>query len=438
MTKNKKHPLIEIIKNKKNGIPKGIFSICSSNEYVIEASMMFLKEKKSGILIESTCNQVNQFGGYTGMRPRDFVNFIISIAERVKFPREKIILGGDHLGPNPWKTEKSIDAMEKACFMVKEYALAGYSKIHLDASMSLADDLKKKSEILNPELIALRAAKLCQEVEKNYSNNLLGSSLLPVYIVGTEVPSPGGTKDDMMVRELTVPDNLRKTIELNKNAFYALNLKSAWERVIAVVVNLGIEFNNYNVIKYDAKKAQKIIEVMKEYPALTIEAHSTDYQSREAISDMVNDGVGILKVGPALTFAFREAVFSLCHIEKELYSNKMHLQSNLIENMEKEMNKNPKYWMDYYIGNEKEKEFERKYSFLDRSRYYWNVPTIRESITKLLENMNKEKIPLALISQFMPIQYCKIREGVLKNNPKALIFDHIYRIIENYYFETWN
>jgi tagatose-1,6-bisphosphate aldolase non-catalytic subunit AgaZ/GatZ len=35
------------------------------------------------VLIEATCNQVNQDGGYTGMTPADFRRFVEDIAARV-------------------------------------------------------------------------------------------------------------------------------------------------------------------------------------------------------------------------------------------------------------------------------------------------------------------------------------------------------------------
>ena len=430
---NYKHPLHNIIKSQKNGIPKGIYSICSSNEYVIEVAMEYALQKKINILIESTCNQVNQLGGYTGMKPLDFVNFIFSIADRVKFPKNKIILGGDHLGPNPWKKENSWNAMKKACSMVKEYALAGYFKIHLDASMGMVDDSEGKCGTLNPEIIAQREARLCLEVEKVYKNTFNSDSILPVYVIGTEVPAPGGTKEARKNNEISSPFNLKRTIELSKKAFYDLNLKSAWERVIAVVVNLGIEFNSKEVFEYNRNNVQDLFRIIKQFPSLIIEAHSTDYQSESALRDMVEDGVAILKVGPALTFAFREALFALCYIEKELFSNKPEIQSNLIEVLEETMLENPKYWLDYYKGNEEEKRFARKYSLLDRSRYYWNVSEIKKAIEILFKNLNKKRIPLTLISQFMPIQYQRIKEGVIKNNPKELISDNIVRVLDRYY-----
>ena len=430
---NYKHPLHNIIKSQKNGIPKGIYSICSSNEYVIEVAMEYALQKKINILIESTCNQVNQLGGYTGMKPLDFVNFIFSIADRVKFPKNKIILGGDHLGPNPWKKENSGNAMKKACSMVKEYALAGYFKIHLDASMGMVDDSEGKCGTLNPEIIAQREARLCLEVEKVYKNTFNSDSILPVYVIGTEVPAPGGTKEARKNNEISSPFNLKRTIELSKKAFYDLNLKSAWERVIAVVVNLGIEFNNKEVFEYNRNNVQKLFRIIKQYPSLSIEAHSTDYQSGSALRNMVEDGVVILKVGPALTFAFREALFALCYIEKELFSNKPEIQSNLIEVLEEMMLENPKYWLDYYKGNKEEKRLARKYSLLDRSRYYWNVSEIKKAIKILFKNLNKKRVPLTLISQFMPIQYQRIKEEVIKNNPKELISDNIVRVLDRYY-----
>jgi D-tagatose-1,6-bisphosphate aldolase subunit GatZ/KbaZ len=354
-----KHTLNSIIKSQKDGIPKGIYSICSSNECVIEVAMEYALQKEINILIESTCNQVNQLGGYTGMKPLDFVNFIFSIADRVKFPKNKIILGGDHLGPNPWKKENSWNAMKKACSMVKEYALAGYFKIHLDASMGMVDDSEGKCGTLNPETIAQREARLCLEVEKVYKNTFNSDSILPVYVIGTEVPAPGGTKEARKNNEISSPFNLKQTIELSKKAFYDLNLKSAWERVIAVVVNLGIEYNNKEVVEYNRNNVQDLFRIIKQFPSLIIEAHSTDYQSGSALRDMVEDGVAILKVGPALTFAFREALFALCYIEKELFSNKPEIQSNLIEVLEEMMLENPKYWLDYYEGNEEEKRLAR-------------------------------------------------------------------------------
>src|SRR5690606_36447469 len=130
----------DIISRHKAGERLGICSVCSAHPLVIEAALRFDLHTQEKVLIEATSNQVNQYGGYTGMKPADFRDFVVNIAAGVCFPRERIILGGDHLGPNCWQNENAADAMEKSVELIKTYVAAGFSKIHLDASMSCADD----------------------------------------------------------------------------------------------------------------------------------------------------------------------------------------------------------------------------------------------------------------------------------------------------------
>ena len=74
---------------------RGIASICSAHPLVIEAALRRCKAEDAPVLIEATCNQVNQEGCYTGMTPADFRRFVEEIAARVRFPLERVILGGD-------------------------------------------------------------------------------------------------------------------------------------------------------------------------------------------------------------------------------------------------------------------------------------------------------------------------------------------------------
>ncbi len=427
------HPLINIIKDQKRGLPRGICSVCSAHEYVLEVVLQYALAKNQDVLIEATCNQVNQFGGYSGMRPLDFARLVFSLAHKVRFPLDRIFLGGDHLGPNPWRGEKSTEAMEKACALVREYALAGFSKFHLDTSMPLRDDATGKIEQLTPEIIVQRQIRLGQEVEKVYANNPVLNSMPPVYVIGTEVPAPGGKKAEVENEEISNALTLQRDINLSKEAFYAHNLQNAWERVIAVVVNIGIGFNNEQVFNYQRNKVQKIFQIIKNYPNLTIEAHSTDYQPANLLKQMVIDGVAILKVGPALTFAFREALFALAHIEKELFYTKPYQQSNLIEIIEEKMLEDSQYWQEYYQGAEQETRLKIKYSLLDRVRYYWNVLEIKKAVNLLIENLHQKKIPLTLLSQFMPLQYQRVKEGLIENTPRELINDSITRVLDHYY-----
>src|SRR5437879_3575894 len=119
-----------IVKAQKHGRPLGIYSICSANRFVLEAGMLQAKADGAVVCIESTSNQVNQFGGYMGMNPAEFVCFVESVAEDTEFAPNQIILGGDHLGPHVWQNESAQTAMAKARELVRNCVLAGYTKIH--------------------------------------------------------------------------------------------------------------------------------------------------------------------------------------------------------------------------------------------------------------------------------------------------------------------
>ena len=162
----KDHPLKKIIESRKMGIPKGIYSACSANEYVIEAAMERAMKDNDYVLIEATANQVNQYGGYTGMKPADFRKFVFFVAEKVSFPKDRIILGGDHLGPLTWQSENAASAMEKSKILLREYILAGFTKIHIDTSMRLGDD--DKTQPLHTSVIAERGAELCAVAEEAF------------------------------------------------------------------------------------------------------------------------------------------------------------------------------------------------------------------------------------------------------------------------------
>ena len=88
-----------ILEERKKGHSLGIPSYCTANKQVIKSILLHAKETKHTVLLEATSNQVNQFGGYTGMKPIDYKNYVYSLAEEIGCPKEYIILGGDHLGP---------------------------------------------------------------------------------------------------------------------------------------------------------------------------------------------------------------------------------------------------------------------------------------------------------------------------------------------------
>lgn len=435
------HPMKDIVKRYKSGENVGIFSVCCSNQYVIEAAMQKLLNKNIPLLVEATANQVDQFGGYTGMKPKEYVKYIYSIADKVGFPKERIILGGDHLGPLTWRTINPREAMENAKNLIREYVLAGFSKIHIDTSMPLNGDFE--NEIFDDSLIANRASVLCKVAEEAYLElkEKNDEAMHPVYIIGSEVPIPGGAQveEEEAGPKVTSVEGFKNTVETFKKAFESFGVGDAWQYVIGVVVQPGVEFSSDYVWEYNREEAKDLIDELKNYPQLIFEAHSTDYQTPRALKEMVEDGFIILKVGPALTFGFREGIFALNHIENELlkYDENVEL-SNFIEVLDFSMIKNPKDCVHHYSGTGEKIKLERKYSLSDRARYYMPKDEVNFALEKLMNNLEGIEIPMTIISQFMHEQYKKVREGVLKPIAKELLKDRIGEYLDDYVYAVEN
>jgi len=428
------HPLIKLVRDQKNGIMRGIVSLCSANRFVLQAAMKRARGNEEYVLIEATANQVNQFGGYTGMKPADFVSFVHTIAEEQGFNKGRLILGGDHLGPLTWSRLSEKEAMDNASELIRGYVLAGFTKIHIDTSMKLADDAADKR--LSDEVIAQRGALLCKVAEETYFDlkKELPDAAPLVYVIGSEVPVPGGAHHNDEGISVTSSENFKNTIDAFEKSYNDFGLREAFERVIAVVVQPGVEFSDSMIMEYDRAKASKLIDALKDYRSIVFEGHSTDYQTQENLRYMVEDGIAILKVGPALTFALREALFSLELIEHELSNIYRFTPSDFINTLEKEMVDNTSFWIKHYHGSEQDKEFKRKYSYSDRCRYYLPVKAVDDSVHRLLDNLSKTEIPMQLISQYMPIQYEKVQAGRITSSPEELLMDRVIDCVDQYAF----
>lgn len=434
----RQNPLKKIVELQKQGKKVGIYSVCSANGYVIEAALKRGMSDGSCVLIESTANQCDQNGGYTGMKPADFKEFVLDIAEKNGFDKEKIFLGGDHLGPLTFACKDEPEAMADAEELIRHYVGAGFTKIHIDTSMKLNSD--DPDVRLSDEIIAGRGARLAQVAEEAYKKLLERDpdAIPPVYIIGSEVPIPGGAVggEDNGV-QVTKVEDFKNTVKTFEKAFQAAGLDDeVWNRVTAVVVQPGVEEKDSGCTEYDREKAKELTASIKDFPTLIFEGHSTDYQTKIKLRELIEDGVGILKVGPGLTFAMREAMFALENIEKELLYGTDTEPSRFAETLDAAMLKDDKYWKKHYQGTELEIRLKRKYSFSDRCRYYMPVPEVEKASERLISNLRATGVPLNLLSQFMPIQYTKVREGLLENDPVALIEDRITNTIDEYLYAT--
>ncbi|MDM9624928.1 D-tagatose-bisphosphate aldolase, class II, non-catalytic subunit [Rhizobium sp. S152] len=423
---NRRSAFSKLFGTRQRALPRGITSVCSAHPLVIEAALRRARAEDAVVLIEATCNQVNQEGGYTGMTPAMFRQFIEQIASVVGFPLESIIFGGDHLGPNPWKKLGADEAMMRAEAMVAAYVEAGFGKLHLDTSMGCAGE----PVALDDELTAERAARLAKVAEDTADR--VGQRP-PVYIIGTEVPPPGGATHAIEELEVTAPDAALKTLDVHASAFEKAGVGSAMERVVGIVVQPGVEFGNANVVLYKPDRAQGLASTLSRMPGLLFEAHSTDYQTVRELSALVDDGFAILKVGPGLTFALREALYGLDAIRSTLYGG----SDSLHAEMEAIMLTQPQHWAGHYTGSADELRVQRHFSYSDRVRYYWPDKQAASAVDALIARL-PDRIPETLTSQYLTRVYPEVVAGRVAPRARDLCLAAIDAALAPYSAATAN
>ncbi len=415
--------LLELVRRNRGGEAAGIYSVCSAHPLALRAALEHARSTGGLALIEATSNQVNQEGGYTGLRPAQFRDLVWGLADAAGLPRERVLLGGDHLGPNTWQALPAQQALGRAGVMVGEYVRAGYRKIHLDCSMTCAGD----PPALSDEIVAERTASLCSQAEEAWRQS---GGEPPVYVVGTEVPVPGGAQEDLRELAVTEPRAALATVAAHRSAFEARGLQEVWNRVIGLVVQPGVEFDHDRVIDYRPEKARHLSGCVDDLPGLVFEAHSTDYQTGEALRALVRDHFAILKVGPAVTFALREAVWALDCIEQEWIgeSRSANVRATILEVMRRD----PRHWRKYYHGAGHTLDLQLQYSLSDRIRYYWPDPAVVAALERLRASFENATPPLALLSQHLPAAHAAVRAGTLPARMTELVIHHIRQVLSHY------
>jgi len=415
--------LLDLVRRHRVGERIGISSVCSAHPLVLAAALQHARALDGHALIEATSNQVNQDGGYTGWRPAAFRDLVWAMADGIGLPRERVLLGGDHLGPNCWQGQPAHSALERAATLVREYVTAGFRKIHLDCSMSCSDDPRALAD----DVIAERTATLCADAEQAWRR---AGGDAPVYVIGSEVPSPGGAQHALESLAVTAPQDVRTTIAAHRTAFLARGLEAAWERVIGLVVQPGVEFDQDGVIDYVPENARLLSGCLAKEPHLVFEAHSTDYQRQEALAALVRDHFAILKVGPALTFALREAVWALDRIEREWLGEER--SSRVRETLLSAMHADPRHWIKYYHGEGRALGLQLEYSLSDRIRYYWHVPAVAHAMARLAAAFNAGTPPPTLLRQYLPSAYEVLRRGLTQTSLQSLVIQHIREVLTQY------
>jgi len=376
--------LHHIVEQNRAGEARALVSVCSAHPDVLRASLNWAERGDRPVVIETTSNQVNQDGGYTGTTPAQFASTIWQVAEKLGVDRERIILGGDHLGPQAWRSLAAQEAMEKSRTLVQHYVEAGYEKIHLDCSQGCRDD----AEPLTDAIVAQRSADLAQVCEAHSQGERL------VYVIGTEVPIPGGADagaDEPEDIAPTTPEAAKATLDAHEAAFEAAGLGAIKDRIVGLVVQPGVEFAPMNVHRLPMQDDPGLKAVALAWPNLCLEAHSTDYQHPDAFARLAELGFAFQKVGPALTFALRTALYAL-----DTALGYLGRGVGLFDTMERVMLSQPSHWQGHYAPDDR---VARHFGLSDRIRYYWNLEAAQGAADEVRSRIKAQSLPEPLLMQ---------------------------------------
>ena len=212
---------------------KALPSFCTSNIEVIKTILFFCNIKKLPCLIECTSNQVNQNGGYTNKTPKMFIKEILNISKKTKFDSKKLYLGGDHLGPLPWKKENTKTAIKNSISLINQFLKYNFCKIHIDTSIKCRDD-----KYINSEIIFNRTNKILNDfnIKKKIKNKFL--------VIGTEVPLSGSGDNNKIVK--TSKKQIVSEVTKFKEILKKLNLKS---NLFGLVIEPGMKYKHFSITK---------------------------------------------------------------------------------------------------------------------------------------------------------------------------------------------
>lgn len=420
--------LRELIARNRAGSAEAMPSVCSAHPDVLAASLLLADEAGVPLLVEATSNQVNQYGGYTGMKPADFISFVRGIAHAHGIDSAQVLFGGDHLGPQAWRDQPADVAMTKARDLVEAYARAGFTKIHLDCSEGCANEAAQVGDRIS----AVRAAELAAVCEAS-----AGDPEAVSYVFGTEVPSPGGARaaDDEDGVTPTTPESALATIAAHREAFSAVGLENtAWQRAVGLVLQPGLEFTPDHVHHFHIDAPDELSQVLSAHEGLCFEAHSTDYQEPAVFPELARRHFAVLKVGPALTNAYRKATYALDAVA--WWVSRDAEREPLPNVMEALMLESPKAWARHYTGDAAELYLLRHFSYADRIRYYWTKPRAAAAVERILSVLSVRRVPPTVLEQhFNPAVLARADglEARAENWTRALIFAQIQEALAPYF-----
>ncbi len=411
--------LRKLVQANRAGNAVAIPSVCSAQPDVLKASLRLAERLDRKVVIESTSNQVNQDGGYTGITPAGFIGFVHDLADQTGVARERIIFGGDHLGPQAWRSAPVDQAMAKAQVMLQDYVKAGFRKIHLDCSEGCAGEAAQLDDAQTASRSA-DLARLCVKAAGDTAEDLL-------FVVGTEVPPPGGAREDEGGDiTATTPKAARATLQAHVDEFADLA-----PLIGGLVVQPGVEFGPMRVHPFPMTRDTGFLPALADYPAVCLEAHSTDYQHPEVFPALAAQGFAFQKVGPALSFAYRQALYALDTVRSMIGGGPLALR----DAMEAVMQADPTHWHSHYHNDAGALYVQRHFGLADRIRYYWPEAAAQQAVTELRADL-AAVIPDPLLWQVFAPDVLDRAEGLSGSQVQRLIEAQIQIALDPYFFSS--
>lgn len=387
---------------------KSLPSFCTSNEDVISSILNFCKRFDLPVLIESTSNQVNQYRGYTKLNPSEFKKKVKLLAKRNLYSSKKILFGGDHLGPLPWKKMKRNIALKRGQKLVEAYLNSNFNKLHIDTTIKMIDE-----KILTKNTIKDRS----KEILNSFQNKKLKNLIL---VLGSEVPTAGGSFT-VKRNDFDYENEIISEIKLYKKIYKELNLN----KDLNLVVDSGMSFNDKKIFSSNRKKLN-FLRKASQLLNVQFEAHSTDYQNINELKELVKSNFKFLKVGPELTYYFTRAIFEMHKIEKKFIKKNSKIKVVIFNALKN----NNKYWIDYYKHRRLNDVINGQF---DRLRYYWNETSVVIAKKKLFKNIdNLDKMIIFKELGLKKKDYLKL-DFTKTSNSKIIVNCFLYKTLKKYY-----
>jgi D-tagatose-bisphosphate aldolase class II non-catalytic subunit len=255
-----------------------------------------------------------------------------------------------------------------------------------------------------------------------------------MFVIGTEVPPPGGARaDEAGDIAPTTAASAAATLAAHRSAFEAAGSAQALAQIGGLVVQPGVEFSPMHVHHLPLQRDPGFRAVIADWPDLCLEAHSTDYQNPAAFHRLAELGFAFQKVGPALTFAWREAVYGLDHLAHLAGWVKA---TPLVEVMEDIMLNDPGYWQGHYHASAGDLRVQRHVGLADRIRYYWPSPRAKMAVQSLFLALEGRDLPDPLLRQCLPPHLILQASRQGKVTAHSLIQAAIALALDPYFLDT--